>query len=292
MARSRVYVLLARAGLSRLDRVEPRAPVVRYERQKPGELVHLATNMRGRIGHGRGHRVTADRSRRHRGIVWSRVHVAVDDFSWIAYAEELPDDSPDTTAAFPRQAARFYADQGHHARADPHRQRRLLSQPGLRRRLRGPRAAPPLDPAVSAPDQRQGRADGLDAPRRMGLCRRLCRHRQSDGPPSARSGLPQPLPATLVTGRAAADQPGACQQPAGAEHLAVDAFPLALGGSNRGVDRPRPEALCGEAVWVRTEYEVPMGRLREGVNGTRRQRSSLVRVEPGPFPRCNICYGR
>jgi transposase InsO family protein len=112
LARSTVYAFLRRAGISRLDRLEPREPVVRYERERPGELVHLDTKMLGRIGPGGGHRLPGVKVNRHRGIGWNHVHVAIDDFSRLAYAEELPDESATTTAAFLRRAWRFYADHG------------------------------------------------------------------------------------------------------------------------------------------------------------------------------------
>ena len=111
LARSTVYGLLRREGLGRLDRLEPRAPVIRYERARPGELVHLDTKQLGRI-EGHGHRVTGDRHVRNRGIGWNRVHVAIDDHTRLAYIEELPDESPLTTAAFLRRAWRFYAGHG------------------------------------------------------------------------------------------------------------------------------------------------------------------------------------
>lgn len=111
LARSTVYALLRRHGLGRLDRLEPRPPVVRYERQRPGELVHLDTKMLGRIA-GHGHRVTGDRRARNRGIGWNRVHVAIDDHSRLAYAEELANESPETTAGFLARAWRFYAAHG------------------------------------------------------------------------------------------------------------------------------------------------------------------------------------
>lgn len=115
LARSTVYAFLRRAGLGRLDRLEPRPPVVRYERERPGELVHLDTKMLGRIGPGGGHRVHGRGGgivSRHRGIGWNRVHIAIDDHTRLAYAEELPDESPGTTAAFLERAWRFYAGHG------------------------------------------------------------------------------------------------------------------------------------------------------------------------------------
>jgi transposase InsO family protein len=113
LARSTVYAFLRRAALNRLDRLEPRPPVVRYERERPGELVHLDTKMLGRIGEGGGHRIHGRQAGdRHRALGWDRVHIAIDDHTRLAYVEELPDESPETTAAFLRRAWRFYAGHG------------------------------------------------------------------------------------------------------------------------------------------------------------------------------------
>lgn len=113
LARSSVYAILRREGLGRLDRLDPRPAVVRYERERPGELVHLDTKQLGRIGPGGGHRIHGRReTARFRGIGWNRVHLAIDDHSRLAYAEELPDESPTTTADFLRRAWHFYAGHG------------------------------------------------------------------------------------------------------------------------------------------------------------------------------------
>jgi len=113
LARSSVYAILQREGLGRLDRREPRPPVVRYERERPGELVHLDTKMLGRIGPGGGHRAHGVGVKdKHRGIGWNRVHLAIDDHSRLAYAEELADETPATTAGFLERAWRFYASHG------------------------------------------------------------------------------------------------------------------------------------------------------------------------------------
>lgn len=113
LARSSVYAILRREGLSRLDRLDPAPPVVRYERERPGELVHLDTKKLGRIGPGGGHRVLGPSAKdRYRGIGWDRVHVAIDDYSRLAYVEELTDESPATTVAFVRRAQAFYAAHG------------------------------------------------------------------------------------------------------------------------------------------------------------------------------------
>lgn len=114
LAQSSVYAILRRHGLARLDRLEARPPVVRYERERPGELVHLDTKQLGRIRPGGGlpavHRTSGYNKGGRPG--WNRVHLAVDDHSRLAYAEELADESPATTAAFLRRAWRFYARHG------------------------------------------------------------------------------------------------------------------------------------------------------------------------------------
>ena len=112
LARSSVYAILRREGLGRLDQLGPRPAVVRYERERPGELVHLDTKMLGRIGPGGGHRIPGIKVNLHRGIGWNRVHLAIDDHSRLAYAEELADESPATTAAFLERAWHFYAGHG------------------------------------------------------------------------------------------------------------------------------------------------------------------------------------
>ena len=82
--------LLRRLGLGKLSALEPKPEVVRYERARPGELVHVDIKLLGRIGRV-GHRITGDRRNRVRGIGWEYVHVAVDDASRLAYVEVLKD---------------------------------------------------------------------------------------------------------------------------------------------------------------------------------------------------------
>jgi transposase InsO family protein len=111
---STAYAILRRHALSRLDRIEPRPQVVRYERERPGELVHLDTKQLGRIRPGGGLPAALRTSGYGKRIQpgWDRVHVAIDDHSRLAYAEELADESPTTTAEFLRRAWRFYASHG------------------------------------------------------------------------------------------------------------------------------------------------------------------------------------
>jgi transposase InsO family protein len=99
--------ILARSGLSRLKSLEPQEPIVRYQRERPGELIHVDIKKLGRIGR-IGHRIHGDRTTRVRGIGWEFVHVAIDDASRLAYAEVLPNErSPSSTAFLKRSVAWF-----------------------------------------------------------------------------------------------------------------------------------------------------------------------------------------
>lgn len=99
--------ILARAGLSRLKSLEPKEPVIRYQREHPGELIHVDIKKLGRIGRV-GHRIHGDRTTRVRGIGWEFVHVAIDDASRLAYAEVLPNErSPSSTGFLKRSVAWF-----------------------------------------------------------------------------------------------------------------------------------------------------------------------------------------
>lgn len=101
-------------GVARLDRLDPRKPVIRYERDNPGELVHFDIKKLGRIEHV-GHRITGDRrsSNHRRGLRgWEYAHVCVDDASRSAYIEVLPDETAATATAFAQRAVAWYADLG------------------------------------------------------------------------------------------------------------------------------------------------------------------------------------
>lgn len=105
MPRSTVARVLQREGLGRFR--PSRASVVRYQRQRPGSLIHLDIKKLGRIARV-GHRITGDRRDRSRGAGWEYVHVAIDDASRLLYAEVLPDECGVTCAAFLRRALAFY----------------------------------------------------------------------------------------------------------------------------------------------------------------------------------------
>jgi transposase InsO family protein len=120
MALSTVSRWLRRIGLGKLSRLGPPEPANRYERKRPGELVHVDVKKLGRISkRGAGHRVTGNRRsqfgvgpKRLRVTGWEFVHVCVDDATRLAYAELLPDELGATAAGFLRRAVAWFASMG------------------------------------------------------------------------------------------------------------------------------------------------------------------------------------
>ena len=82
-------LILRRQGLGRLAALDPKPTIVRYQRERPGELVHIDIKKLGKID-GIGHRITGNRASRARGVGWDFLHVCVDDASRLAYTEILP----------------------------------------------------------------------------------------------------------------------------------------------------------------------------------------------------------
>jgi transposase InsO family protein len=112
MAVSTVGAVLKRIGLNRRSRLEPPEPPNRYERRRPGELIHLDIKKLGRF-HRPGHRVTgrgAPGTTSHTRTGWECVHVAIDDYSRVAYVEILNDEKGATCAAFLERAIRWFAE--------------------------------------------------------------------------------------------------------------------------------------------------------------------------------------
>jgi transposase InsO family protein len=108
MPLSTVSGILTRIGLGKLWRLEPLEPPNRYEKTRPGELVHVDVKKLGRIGRP-GHRVHGDRRSRSRGIGWEYVHVAIDDATRLAYVEVLEDEKAATAVGFLRRAVAHFA---------------------------------------------------------------------------------------------------------------------------------------------------------------------------------------
>jgi transposase InsO family protein len=114
-APSTVHRVLRRLGSPRLrDLDRPTRTVVRYERERPGELVHVDIKKQGRIPAGGGWRAHGRelRPHRHRGSGYDYIHAAVDDRSRLAYAEILSDERKETASGFMTRALGFFADRG------------------------------------------------------------------------------------------------------------------------------------------------------------------------------------
>ena len=118
MALSTVSGILTRSGMGRLGRLGLEQPV-RYERSRPGELVHVDVKKLARIQGGAGWRVRGgvqhynrtfidDHGHRRKTVGFEYVHIAIDDHSRLAYAEVLPDEKALTASGFLRRAVRFY----------------------------------------------------------------------------------------------------------------------------------------------------------------------------------------
>jgi transposase InsO family protein len=111
LPRSTVARHLRGLGMGKLPPLHPPPPVVRYERQRPGELIHIDTKKLGRFRR-LGHRVTGNRHQSSDGAGWDYLHVCVDDASRLAYVEIHPDELRYTATRFLIHALRFYRDYG------------------------------------------------------------------------------------------------------------------------------------------------------------------------------------
>jgi transposase InsO family protein len=111
LPRSTVSRWLRRMGLGRLPQLAPPEPIRRYEKSRPGELLHLDIKKLGRI-QGVGHRITGKRQHANRGIGWDFVHVAIDDASRLAYAEILEDQRGHSATSFLKRAVGWFAKRG------------------------------------------------------------------------------------------------------------------------------------------------------------------------------------
>lgn len=112
---STVGRVLARAGLSHLRDLEPVEPVIRYEHERPGDLIHIDTKKLGRI-QGVGHRITGDRRGRIQGAGWEFLFVAVDDHARIGFTDVYPDERGCTAEQFLRNAVAYFKSIGVAAR--------------------------------------------------------------------------------------------------------------------------------------------------------------------------------
>ena len=117
LARSTTYGILRRHGLSRLSDLDRTTrEIIRYQKDRPGELVHLDTKKLARIPQGGGHRMlgrsTETKPQKGRGIGYDFLHVAIDDATRTAYVEVLPNEKGATTAGFLFRTQAYFAGLG------------------------------------------------------------------------------------------------------------------------------------------------------------------------------------
>jgi transposase InsO family protein len=105
--------VLRRLGLSRIRDLEPAEPIRRYERDAPGDLIHIDIKKLGRFEKV-GHRITGNRTGQSasRGVGWEFVHVSIDDASRIAFSQILPDEKKESATAFLKAAFAYYQSLG------------------------------------------------------------------------------------------------------------------------------------------------------------------------------------
>jgi transposase InsO family protein len=120
---STISGVLKRIGMGKLGRLGLQ-PATRYERARPGELIHIDVKKLGRITGGAGKRITGGSGRNPRRLRtdaagvrrnsrgWEAVHIAIDDATRLAYAEVLADEKATTSIAFLQRAIAFYARHG------------------------------------------------------------------------------------------------------------------------------------------------------------------------------------
>ena len=115
---STVGRVLRRLEMGKLPPAVPRPPVIRYEREFPGELIHVDSKRLGRIAPGLiGHRITGKRPRTYRETRkihpgWECLHIAIDDASRLAYANIFPDNSAETAITFIGEALSWFESLG------------------------------------------------------------------------------------------------------------------------------------------------------------------------------------
>ena len=105
--------ILKRLGLNRLSALEPAEPPRRYQRDRPGELIHIDIKKLGKFNK-IGHRITGDRTGQsnNRGVGWEFVHVCIDDASRIAFSRVMKTERSRCAVAFLKAAVAYYASLG------------------------------------------------------------------------------------------------------------------------------------------------------------------------------------
>ena len=236
---STVHAVLVRCRLNRLSHIDrvTGEPARRYERSRPGELIHVDVTKFGNIPDGGGWRFVGveqgDRNRiatRDRTGIKARkyypkvgtcfVHTVIDDYSRVAYAEIHDDEKAVTAAGVLYRAVAWFADRGVTVERVLVRQRLGLQVAPVARQLRRPRHHHEEDPALSTPDQREDRKTPPHPVRRLGLQEALHLRERPTRRPGRMAPPVQPPPAPLSTGRPPTHQP--VGQPGRTSQLIVD----------------------------------------------------------------------
>ena len=112
-SKATVFRILGRLGMNRLKSLEPAEPVRRYEREAPGDMIHIDIKKLGRFNKV-GHRITGDRTGQSnsRGVGWEFVHVCIDDHSRVAFTKIMPDEKKESAVAFLAAALAYYKSLG------------------------------------------------------------------------------------------------------------------------------------------------------------------------------------
>lgn len=111
VSKSTVGRVLCRAGLSKLRDLEPSAPIVRYEHEHPGDLLHIDTKKLGRIER-MSHRVTGNRRDTAGGAGWEYLFVGIDDHSRIGFTDMYPDELKESAVQFLQNAVAYFRSLG------------------------------------------------------------------------------------------------------------------------------------------------------------------------------------
>jgi transposase InsO family protein len=111
VSKATVSRVLRRAGLSRFSDLAPVDAVQRYERDAPGDLLHIDIKKLGKFSDV-GHRITGDYTKRTRGLGYEYLFVAVDDHARVAFTAMRPDERKDSAESFLREAVEYFAKLG------------------------------------------------------------------------------------------------------------------------------------------------------------------------------------
>jgi transposase-like protein len=162
--------ILRRRGLNKLSALEPAEPSCRYEREVPGELIHIDVKKLGKFNQ-IGHRITGDRKGQSnsRGVGWEYMYVCIDDHSRVAFSKIMPDEKKRSAIAFLKAALAYYASLGITV------ERVMTDNGSCFKSFRVPKdlqacgRAPHPHQAIHAEDQRQSRTVHSNQPARVGL---------------------------------------------------------------------------------------------------------------------------